>query len=88
MFQISRTVRRTETEDGGVLLDVHHGKIFCLNVVGSKILDLLEKGFGTAEIVRELSAAYAMDIETVGADVREFIKALQELGVLEASRLD
>ena len=85
MFQISDTVRRTKTEDGGVLLDIHHGRIYCLNVVGSKILDLLEKGLDTVQIAAELSDAYAMDIETVSNDVLDFIRTLQEHNVLEVS---
>lgn len=28
MFQISNAIRRTETVDGGILLDVHHGQMF------------------------------------------------------------
>jgi hypothetical protein len=84
MFQISNTVRRTKTEDGGILLDVHHGRMFCLNVVGSKIIDLLEKGFDTAQIAAEVSDAYAMDIETVGVDVRDFIDVLNKHHILQA----
>jgi hypothetical protein len=85
MFQISDTVRRTKTEDGGVLLDIHHGRIYCLNVVGSKILDLLEQGLDTVQIAAELSDAYAMDIETVSNDVLDFIRTLQEHHVLKVS---
>ena len=85
MFQISDTVRRTKTEDGGVLLDIHHGRIYCLNVVGSRIVDLLEQGLDTVQIAAELSDAYAMDIETVRNDVLDFIRTLQEHDVLQAS---
>jgi hypothetical protein len=83
MFQVSNTVRRTKTEDGGVLLDIHHGRMFCLNIVGAKILDLLEKGFETREIAAEVSDAYAMDIATVQADVREFIEVLNKHHILQ-----
>jgi len=83
MFQVSSTVRRTKTEDGGVLLDIHHGRMFCLNVVGSHIIDLLERGFDAAQIAREVSDAYATDIEKVGADVREFIDVLHKHHILQ-----
>ncbi|MFZ0579770.1 MAG: PqqD family protein [Candidatus Acidiferrales bacterium] len=83
MFQVSSTVRRTKTEDGGVLLDIHHGRMFCLNVVGSQIIDLLERGFDAAQIAREVSDAYATDIEKVGADVREFIEVLNKHHILQ-----
>jgi hypothetical protein len=85
MFQVSNTVRHTKTEDGGVLLDIHHGRMFSLNVVGSRILDLLEKGFDTAQIAAEVSDTYAMDIETVRVDVRDFVRTLQEHNILQAS---
>jgi len=83
MFQVSGTVRRTKTEDGGILLDIHHGRMFCLNVVGAKILDLLEKGFDAPKIAAEVSDAYAMDIETVEADVRDFIAVLKKHHILQ-----
>jgi hypothetical protein len=41
-LRISSTdVRNTQTQDGSILLDVHHGQMSCLNLVGSKILELL-----------------------------------------------
>jgi hypothetical protein len=83
MFQVSNTVRRTRTEDGGVLLDIHHGRMFCLNVVGSQIIDLLERGFDAAQIAREVSDTYATDIERVEADVREFIDVLHKHHILQ-----
>jgi coenzyme PQQ synthesis protein D (PqqD) len=83
MLQLSTTMRRTKTEDGGVLLDVRLGRIFSLNVVGFRILDLLEKGFDTAQIATEVSEAYAMNLETVRADVCEFIELLSEQHILQ-----
>ncbi len=83
MFQVSSTVRRTKTEDGGVLLDIHHGRMFCLNVVGFQIIDLLEKGFDAPQIAREVSDAYAMDIQRVQADVHEFIEVLNKHHILQ-----
>lgn len=83
MFRISDTIRRTKTEDGGILLDIHHGQMFCLNVVGSKIVELLERGFEEAQIAAQVSSAYAMDIETVRADVHDFIEALNKHHILQ-----
>jgi Coenzyme PQQ synthesis protein D (PqqD) len=88
MYQVSNTVRRTKTEDGGVLLDIHHGRMFCLNVVGSRILDLLEKGFDTTQIAAEVSDAYAIDIETVRADVRDFVEVLNRHHILQVRDRD
>ena len=88
MFQVSSTVRRTKTEDGGVLLDIHHGRMFCLNVVGSQIIDLLERGFDAAQIAREVNDAYATDIERVQADVLEFIEVLNKHHILHVRSQD
>jgi hypothetical protein len=87
MFQVSSTVRRTKTADGGVLLDIHHGRMFCLNVVGSQIIDLLERGFDASQIAREVSDAYATDIDRVQADVHEFIEVLNKHHILQVRSL-
>jgi len=83
VFRISETIRRAQTDDGGVLLDILHGQMFCLNVVGSKILELLEKGLDEAQIAEQVSGAYVMDIETVRADVHEFIEVLNKHHILQ-----
>jgi len=82
VFKISDTIRRTHTSDGGVILDILHGQMFSLNVVGSKIVELLEKGFDEAQIAEQVSSAYATDIETVRADVRDFIEVLNKNRIL------
>lgn len=76
MFRVSDTIRRTETADGGILLDVHHGQMFCLNVVGAKILELMQRGYDESHIADEISQAYGVDQETVRAHVREFVEVL------------
>jgi hypothetical protein len=83
VFRICDTIRRAQTDDGGVVLDVLHGQMFCLNVVGAKILELLEKGFDEAQIAEQVSGAYVMDIETVRADVHEFIEVLNKHHILQ-----
>jgi hypothetical protein len=86
MFRISDTIRRTETADGGILLDVHHGQMFSLNVVGAKILDLLQRGYDEARISDEISRDYGANREVVRADVIEFIETLQKQHILQPLR--
>lgn len=86
MFQISDTIRRTATVDGGILLDVHHGQIFCLNLVGSKILELMQRGHEEALITEEISREYGVSSEVVRADVTEFIEMLQKHHILQPIR--
>jgi len=86
MFKISNTIRRTETVDGGILLDIHHGQMFCLNVVGAKILQLMQRGYDESRIADEISRDYGASKEVVRADVIEFIETLQKHRILQPSR--
>lgn len=86
MFHISDTIRRTETVDGGILLDVHHGQIFCLNLVGSKILEFMQRGYDEALIAEEIGLEYGVSREVVRADVTEFIEMLQRHHILQPIR--
>jgi Coenzyme PQQ synthesis protein D (PqqD) len=86
MFKISDTIRRTESVDGGILLDVHHGQIFCLNIVGAKILELLQQGHDESRIADEISRSYGANREVVRADVRDFIESLHKHHILQPVR--
>jgi hypothetical protein len=70
MFRVSDSIRRTQTVDGGILLDIHHGQMFCLNVVGARILELMQRGYDESRIADEISRDYGVDKETVRRDVR------------------
>jgi hypothetical protein len=83
MFALADTIRRTQTEDGGILLDIHHGQMFSLNAVGSQMIELLEKGFDEGQIAAHVARAYAADIETIRADVRDFIAVLKKHHILQ-----
>ena len=86
MFRISGTIRRTETVDGGILLDIHHGQMFCLNVVGAKILELMQRGCDETRITDEISCEYGATREVVRADVRDFIESLHKHHILQPVR--
>jgi coenzyme PQQ synthesis protein D (PqqD) len=86
MLRISDTIRQTQTVDGGVLLDVHHGQMFCLNIVGAKILELMQKGYDETRIADEISRDYGASAEVVHADVIEFIEALHKNHILQPAR--
>jgi hypothetical protein len=65
MFRISDTIRQTQTMDGGVLLDVRHGQMFCLNLVGAKIIQLMQRGYDESRIADEISRDYGASREVV-----------------------
>lgn len=83
MFAVADTIRRTHTEDGGILLDIHHGQMFSLNAVGSQMIELLEKGFDEGQIAAHVADAYVADIEIIRADVRDFIAVLRKHHILQ-----
>jgi len=85
MLKTSDSVRSTRTEDGRILLDVCHGQMFSLNVVGSRILELVEQGWDEAPIAEEISRAYSTTIELARTDVRDFIDALRKRSILQAN---
>jgi hypothetical protein len=86
MFRISDTIRRTQTADGGILLDVHHGQMFCLNIVGAKILELMQQGYDESRIADEISRSYGASSEVVRADVSDFIENLHKHHILQPVR--
>jgi len=85
MLNTSDSVRSTQTADGRILLDVRHGRMFSVNAVGSKILELLEQGQDEPRIAEEISRAYTMNIEAVRPDVHEFIEALHKHNIVQAT---
>jgi Coenzyme PQQ synthesis protein D (PqqD) len=85
MFTVSDTIRRTQTMDGGILLDVLHGQMFCLNLVGAKILELLERGYDASRITDEISRDYGVSREVVHGDVAEFIASLEKNHILQTA---
>jgi hypothetical protein len=86
MLRISDTIRQTQTVDGGILLDVHHGQMFCLNIVGAKILELMQQGYDESGIADEISRDYGASTEVVHADVIEFIEELHKNHILQPAR--
>lgn len=86
MLRISETIRRTETQDGGILLDVHHGQMFSLNLVGARILEMLRQGYDEPRIAEEISRAYQITRDVAQRDVTEFIESLHKHHILQVVR--
>lgn len=85
MPNISDTIRSTQTVDGRVVLDIRRGRMFSVNSIGSKILELLEQGQNEPLIAEEISRLYATNIEVVRPDVHDFMEALREHHIVQAS---
>jgi len=65
-------------------MDVHHGQMYCLNVVGAKVLGLMQKGYDESRIADEISSDYGANREIVRRDVIEFIESLQKHHILQS----
>ena len=85
-MRISEDVRSTHGPDGGVVLDIRRGRMFRLNPVASRILELLEGQSAEAEIIEEISREFGASQEVVAPDVREFLVALERHRLLEVHR--
>jgi Coenzyme PQQ synthesis protein D (PqqD) len=83
LLKIAEGVRSTHDRDGAVVLDIHHGQMFTLNLVGSKILEMLERGCPETQMVEEISRKFRIRREIVERDVREFLECLEKHRLLE-----
>jgi hypothetical protein len=83
VLKIPDDVRSAHNQDGGTVLDIRHGTMFRLNVVGSRILDLLGRGYEPPRISDEISREFSISREIVEADVREFLVTLEKHRLLE-----
>jgi len=84
MFRVSEYVRKTSSEDGGIVLDVKHGRMFGLNIVGSRILELLEQQLTPTQIAQEIAAIFGVTADIADRDVREFLETLEKHQLIEA----
>jgi Coenzyme PQQ synthesis protein D (PqqD) len=78
LYAVAAGVRSTRNEDGGIVLDIDHGQMFRLNPVAALILESLGKGCAESEIAQEIARQYNISEETASADIREFLKSLEE----------
>jgi hypothetical protein len=84
LLKIAEGVRSTHDRDGSVVLDIHHGQMFTLNIVGSKILEMLERGCSQAQIVESISGKFRIRPDIVERDVREFLECLEKHRLVES----
>jgi hypothetical protein len=83
MFRVSEHVRKTSSKDGGIILDVKHGQMFGLNIVGSRIIELLEQRHTPTQIAQDIASSFGVATEIADRDVHEFLKTLEQLHVIE-----
>ena len=84
MYRLPDTVRTTRNRDGGVVLDIHSGKMFRLNSVGALILESIADGRSEDETADGVAHQYDIVGETALADVRDFLQSLEKLQLVSA----
>ena len=77
-MKLSEHVRSTHNEDGAVVLDILHGQMFRLNLVGSRMLELLKLGRSEREIANQVSQEFCIGREIVTSDFKEFLANLEK----------
>lgn len=83
MYRVSEGVRSTHGQDGAIVLDIRQGQMFNLNLVGSRILELLAAGATESAIVDEISQKFDVSRDIAESDVREFIESLKQHHLVE-----
>lgn len=84
-YRISNSIRSTHCPDGAIVLDIEQGLMFNVNLVGSKILELLQAGSGETEIVNAIRIEFKEDQDVVASDVRAFIESLEKHKLIRAA---
>lgn len=77
MYRIAEGVRSTHGQDGAIVLDIRQGQMFNLNLVGSRILELLEAGSTQSDIVDEIVRQFGVGRHIAEHDVQEFLLILR-----------
>jgi hypothetical protein len=83
MYRISGSVRSTHNHDGAIVLDVRQGQMFNLNLVGSRILELLKSGSTESVILDEISREFGVRRDIAGKDVQQFLRNLKKCQLVE-----
>ena len=81
-YQIPQTVFIQEIDSEVILLDTQTQEYFSLNGVGKDIVELLSKNLSKDEIIEELSNIYEVDKPQIEKDLLNFLKALEEKGLI------
>ena len=82
---LSEHIRFTHNLDGAVVLDIFHGQMFRLNLVGSRMLELLKQGRSEQEIAEQLSQEFGVGREVVTVDFKEFVAHLAKHNLLKVN---
>jgi hypothetical protein len=80
--QIPSSVFIQEVDNEVIILDTITEEYFSINEVGKDIWDLISKNQSLKAIKEELSLVYEIDENQLEVDILNFIKALNEKGLI------
>ena len=83
LLRTSRAVITRRAEGELVLLDTEHDRVYGVEGVGVRILELLDEARTVDDVVEVLLTEYDVDADRVRADVRGFIGRLRDRGLVQ-----
>jgi hypothetical protein len=82
MAKMNSHLRMVANVDGAAILNARSGKLSALNPTGAYVWEGLERGEDVEVIVKNLARETGMSLEVVERDVRAFVAALKEQGLV------
>jgi len=76
-------VHTTHSPDGGIVLDIRHGRMFSLNPVASKIVELLAESREPAFVAQRIAEVFDVSPEIALRDIEEFLATLESHALVE-----
>ena len=83
MLRVPEHVRKTNCPEGGIVLDLKRGRMFTLDPVAARILDLLDCHHSTLDIAKALSRESGVSLEVTKNDIAEFLVQLEKHHLVE-----
>jgi hypothetical protein len=87
MPSIRERIRRSQSPDGAIVLDIDKGKMFSLNSSGSVIFQLLEREYSEERIVEELMRLFEISEDVARRDLRDFCDSLKHHALVAGNRI-
>jgi len=76
MAKLSKHLRTIHSDDGAILLNVATGRMFKLNPVGSRVIELLKLGQTQTELSEHISLEFDVEVKIVRHDIDQFLERL------------
>lgn len=83
MYRVPESIRSTHGQDGAVVLDIRGGQMFNVNLVGSRILELLKNGTSESAIADEIVREFGVSRRLAEGDLKTFLDALSKCRLIE-----